>query len=102
MNAKYQASYLVPYYNSRKYIIAKIDILLPLWHQTPKREKEKQQSSFRFFLDLIIVIFIFIFTAGIVIPCPRVFHSWRRKTWIDDELGGLKTHGHVHLTLALL
>jgi hypothetical protein len=76
-----------------------IDLLLPLWHQTQKREKEqKTKSSLRFFFYLVVVIIFF----GVAVPSPRVFHGWRRKRWVDDWLGGLKTHISVHLALALL
>jgi hypothetical protein len=63
-------------------------------------------SSLRvFFINLIIVIIFFffvVFTSDVVVPHPQVFHSWRRKRWIDDELGGLKTHRRAHLVLMLL
>jgi hypothetical protein len=29
-------------------------------------------------LDLIVVTVIFVFSADVAIPCPRVFHNWRR------------------------
>jgi hypothetical protein len=61
---------------------------------TKKREGKVVPS-----LELLIVIIIII---GVAVPSPRIFHSWRRKRGVDCGLGGLKTHGSVHLTLALL
>jgi hypothetical protein len=57
-----------------------------------------------FFFNLIVIVIFFftVFAFGVAVPSPRVFHSWRRKRWIDDRLGGLKTHRCSHLTLALL
>jgi hypothetical protein len=57
-----------------------------------------------FFFNLIVVVIFFfaVFASGVTVPRPQVFHSWRRKRWIDDGLGGLKTHRRAHLTLALL
>jgi hypothetical protein len=58
-----------------------------------------------FFLNLVIVVTFFFFTvfaSGVVVPCPQVFHSWRRKRGIDDGLRGLKTNRRVHLALVLL
>jgi hypothetical protein len=45
-----------------------------------------------FFFNLVIVIIFFFFTvfsSGVVVPHPRVFHSWRRKRGIYDGLGGV-------------
>jgi hypothetical protein len=64
-----------------------------------KKERRKTVSSLRVFLNIVV---IFIFASGVVVPHPRVFHSWRRKRWVDDWLGGLKTHRRAHLVLALL
>jgi hypothetical protein len=75
------------------------DLLLPLWHQTPKIEEGKAKSSLRFFFDLIVIIII---SVGVVVPSPWVLHSWRRRRWVDDVLRGLKTHRSAHLTLTLL
>jgi hypothetical protein len=71
---------------------------------TKKREgKVRSSSSLRLILDLIIsFIIIFTIIIGIAVPSPRVFHSGRRKMRVDRGLVGLKTHGSVHFTLALL
>jgi thiosulfate reductase cytochrome b subunit len=67
---------------------------------TKKREEKRSTtSSLGVFLNIVVA---FVFASGFVVPRPRVFHSWRMKRWIDDWLGGLKTHRHVHLALALL
>jgi hypothetical protein len=65
---------------------------------TKKREGTKNKVFTRFFFYLIIVVIFF----GVVVPSSWVFHGWRRKRWVDDWLGGLKTHRSAHLTLALL
>jgi thiosulfate reductase cytochrome b subunit len=62
---------------------------------TEKRRRKK--SSLGVFINLIIFI-----SVGIVVRSPQVFHNWRRKRWVDDWLGGLKTHRSAHLALALL
>jgi hypothetical protein len=60
---------------------------------TKKREGKIESSLRVFFFNLVVVVFFFaVFTFGVAVPCPRVFYSWRRKRWIDDGLGGLKTH----------
>jgi hypothetical protein len=43
-----------------------------------------------FFFNLVVVVIFFfaVFASGVMVPRPRVFHSWRRKRWIDDGLGG--------------
>jgi hypothetical protein len=67
-----------------------------------KKREGKAMSSLRvFFFNLIIVVFFFfpVFASGVAVPCPRVFHSWRRKKWIDNGLGGLKTLRCMHLAL---
>jgi hypothetical protein len=67
---------------------------------TKKREEKRSTtSSLGVFLNIVVA---FVFASGFVVPRPRVFHSWRMKRWIDDWLGGLKTHRHVHLAPALL
>jgi hypothetical protein len=63
-----------------------------------KRRRKKAKSSLGFFFDLIIIVIYF----GVAVPSPWVFHNWRRKRWVDDWLGGLKTHRSAHLTLTLL
>jgi hypothetical protein len=65
-----------------------------------KKERRKTTSSLRVFLNVIIVIFLV--ASDVTVPCSRVFHSWRRKRWVDDWLGGLKTHRRAYLTLALV
>jgi hypothetical protein len=62
-------------------------------------------SSLRLLFDFIfsfIIIFIFVIVISIVVPSPRVFHSWRRKRTVDYGLRGLKTRGSVNLVLVLL
>jgi hypothetical protein len=63
-----------------------------------KKREGKAKSSLGFFFDLVIIVVFF----GVAVPSTWVFHNWRRKRWVDDWLGGLKTHRSVHLTLALL
>jgi hypothetical protein len=69
-----------------------------LTSNTKKREG-KIKSSLRFFFELVVIVVI---SVGVAVPSPRVLHSWRRKRWVDNGLGGLKTHRCTHLTLALL
>jgi hypothetical protein len=71
----------------------------PLASNTKKRRKTA--AALRVFLNIVIVI-AFAFASSVAVPRPWVFHSWRRKMWVDDWLGGLKTHRRAHLTLALL
>jgi dolichyl-phosphate-mannose--protein O-mannosyl transferase len=71
----------------------------PLASNTKKRRKTA--AALRVFLNIVIVI-AFTFASSVAVPRPWVFHSWRRKMWVDDWLGGLKTHRRAHLTLALL
>jgi hypothetical protein len=70
---------------------------------TKKRDGKAVSSLGVFFFNLIVVIFFFsVFTSGVAVPRPRVFYNWRRKRWIDNGLGGLKTHRRAHIALALL
>jgi uncharacterized membrane protein len=58
---------------------------------TKKRERKAMYSLGVFFYNLVVIFFLFtVFASGVVVPCPQVFHSWRRKRGIDDGLGGLK------------
>jgi hypothetical protein len=65
---------------------------------TKKREGSTRSSLRFFFFDLVVVVVI---SVGVVVPSPWVLHSWRRKRWVDDGLGGLKTHRSAHLALTL-
>jgi hypothetical protein len=55
-----------------------------------KKKEGKIMSSLRvFFFNLVVIVIFFftVFTSGVTVPCPWVFHSWRRKRGIDDGLG---------------
>jgi hypothetical protein len=68
-----------------------------------KKREGKARSSLGLLLDLIIgFIIIFTIVIGVVVPSSRDFHSRRRERRVDYGLGGLKTHGSAHFTLALL
>jgi hypothetical protein len=70
-----------------------------------KKEKGKARSSLGllfFFIVSRIIVLIIIAIIFIAVPCPRVFHSRRRKRRIDCRLRVHKTHGSAHFTLALL
>jgi hypothetical protein len=66
-----------------------------------KKREGKAATSLGLLFDLFIIVTIVI-VVGIAIPSPRVFHSRRRKRRVDSGLGGLKTHGSAHLSLAFL
>jgi hypothetical protein len=97
MRTEFKQAHLVSQYNQiekAKYI----EHLLPLWHQTPKKE-----SSLGLFSNLIIIIIvIFIIAFGIAVPSPRVFYHGRRKRRIDDQLGDFKAHRRAYFALVLL
>jgi hypothetical protein len=61
-----------------------------------KKREGKIKSSLGFFFELVVI------SVGVAVPSPRVLHSWRRKRWVDNGLGGLKTHRCTHLALTLL
>jgi hypothetical protein len=59
-----------------------------------KKREGKEKSSLKLLSDLIFsIIIVFIIIIGVAVPSPRVFHSGRRKRWIDYGLRVLKTHG---------
>jgi hypothetical protein len=65
-----------------------------------KKERRKTAPSLGVFFNVVVVIFLI--ASDVTVACSRVFHGWRRKRWVDDWLGGLKTHRHAYLTLALV
>jgi hypothetical protein len=59
-----------------------------------KKREGKEKSSLKLLSDLIFsIIIVFIIIIGVAVSSPRVFHSGRRKRWIDYGLRVLKTHG---------